>query len=105
MQASSETHDNPMTSVGSKGWCGNSTKGHGVNWIKFTFDEPKTIERIRLEKIGADRNAFVTAFSLMYSKEVGAPLQQYQSKNGTVRERTINIEQNITIAFLSEDYP
>lgn len=102
MEASSETLENPMTAVGSRGWCGNVTKGGGVNWIKFTFDEPKTIERIRLEKIGADRSAFVTYFSLMYSKDVGAPLKPYQSENGTVSGFLRRSSVKHTTAHLSE---
>lgn len=46
--------------------------------------DPTVIERIRFEKVGADRSAYTTKFSLRYSKDKGMPSKPYMTQDNHV---------------------
>ncbi len=84
LKASGEAEGHTVKEVATEGWCGVDPTKEGANWITIFLQEPTIIERIRLEKVGADRGAYVTKFSLRVSDDPGEPLRQYVNGSSAV---------------------
>ena len=87
IKASGEREGNTVDDIATSGWCGTNNNKNGANWIPIYLNEPTIIERIRLQKVGADRGAYITKFSLRVSDDWGEPLMAYAMENGTVTSR------------------
>jgi hypothetical protein len=51
--------------------------------VSIELAEPTVIERIRIEKVGADKSSFTTKFSIRYAPILNDPPLIYSDENGT----------------------